>query len=204
MINTHEPTFYNHFDKTKQFEDDDVVAAKIKYIEENNLIVFRFHDHIHQTSPDGIYKGVVDKLEWDKYEISRRPYIYKLPETSLKDLSEQLKKIFQTPAIRVVGIPEMKLTNVSLVLGASGSTAQIKDLQREDVDAVIIGETNEWETVEYVRDAVNLGKNKALIIIGHANSEEPGMIYCAEWLKTFISEVPIEFIEAGDPFWTPN
>ncbi len=83
-------------------------------------------------------------------------------------------------------------------------TSQIRSLQRGDVEVLIIGETNEWETVEYVRDAVNIGKRKALIIIGHANSEETGMDYCAEWLKNFINEIPIELIEAGDSFWTPK
>ena len=41
------------------------------------------------------------------------------------------------------------------------------------------------------------------ILLGHANSEEAGMEYCARWLKTFIPEVPVEFLPAGDPFWTP-
>lgn len=203
MIITHEPTFYNHYDTTNQFEGDDVVATKQKYIKDNGLIVFRFHDHIHQTSPDGIFKGVVSKLGWTEYEQNQRPYIYKLPQTNLASLAEQLKITFNTPTIRVVGNPEMTLTNVGLVLGAAGATSQIKSLQRDDVEVLIIGETHEWETVEYVRDAVNMGKKKALIIIGHANSEEAGMDYVTKWLKTFISEVPIEFVPAGDPFWTP-
>ncbi|NJB69880.1 putative NIF3 family GTP cyclohydrolase 1 type 2 [Saonia flava] len=204
MVITHEPTFYNHFDTTEQFEGDSIVAAKQKYIKDNGMVVFRFHDHIHQTSIDGIYKGVVDKMDWKKYEQKQRPYIYKLPEMTLKELGNQLKTIFNTPLIRIVGNPGMPITQVGMVLGAAGSARQINVLQREDVEALIIGETHEWETVEYVRDAVTLGKKKALIIIGHANSEEPGMDYCASWLKSFISEVPVEFVPAGDPFWTPN
>jgi hypothetical protein len=27
---------------------------------------------------------------------------------------------------------------------------------------------------------------------------------CARWLKTFVTEVPIEFIPASEPFWTPK
>jgi hypothetical protein len=30
------------------------------------------------------------------------------------------------------------------------------------------------------------------------------MKYCAEWLKEFIKEVPIEFIAAEEPFWRPD
>ena len=40
--------------------------------------------------------------------------------------------------------------------------------------------------------------------MGHIPSEQAGMINCANWLKTFISEVPIEFIAAPEPFWSPN
>jgi len=46
--------------------------------------------------------------------------------------------------------------------------------------------------------------DKSLILLGHASSEEAGMEYCATWLKTFIDEVPIEFVPAGEPFWTPQ
>ncbi len=204
FIITHEPTFYNHFDTTHQFEDDKIVAAKKKYIEDNGLVVFRFHDHIHQTTPDGIYKGVSEALDWEQYTISQNPYIFQLPETSLQNLANQLKVIFPAATIRVVGNPEMMLTNASLVLGAPGSMPQIQSLQRNDVHVMIGGETHEWETVEYVSDAVSMGEKKALILIGHANSEEAGMDYCAKWLKTFITEVPVTFLPAGDPFWSPN
>jgi len=41
-------------------------------------------------------------------------------------------------------------------------------------------------------------------VLGHVISEENGMNECARWLKTFISEVPVEFIPAGEPFWSPQ
>ena len=56
------------------------------------------------------------------------------------------------------------------------------------------------ETIEYVRDASQAGLPMALVILGHAVSEEAGMAYCAQWLQSFISEIPVAFIEAGDPF----
>jgi hypothetical protein len=39
-------------------------------------------------------------------------------------------------------------------------------------------------------------------MLGHVASEEPGMEDLAKWLGTFISEVPIRFVPAGEPFWT--
>lgn len=39
-----------------------------------------------------------------------------------------------------------------------------------------------------------------MIILGHMMSEDHGMQEVAEWLRTFLSEVPIAFIAAGEPF----
>jgi hypothetical protein len=65
---------------------------------------------------------------------------------------------------------------------------------------MIAGETREWETVEYVRDPKDMGRSKALILLGHCISEEAGMKYCSKWLKTFVKGVPIKFIPTDDPF----
>jgi putative NIF3 family GTP cyclohydrolase 1 type 2 len=56
-------------------------------------------------------------------------------------------------------------------------------LVSDHVDALVIGETREWETVEYARDAVAQGREKSLIILGHAASEEGGLESCARWIR---------------------
>jgi hypothetical protein len=71
------------------------------------------------------------------------------------------------------------------------------------VDVLIVGESREWEVVEYAADTITAGKKKALIVLGHIVSEQAGMKYCAGWLKGFVSEVPVEFVAAEEPFWTP-
>ena len=202
MVITHEPTFYNHTDDKARYGDDPVLKAKLKFIEENDMVIWRFHDHWHRTSPDGIYKGVISKLGYEAYQQDQTYFI--LPKTTLKALASDLQGRLDIKTMRVVGEPDMSLSNVGLVLGAPGSMAQIAMLKRDDVDVLLAGEAPEWETVEYVRDAVAAGMNKAIIFLGHAISEEAGMEYCAEWLSTFIQEVPIEFVPANEPFWSPE
>jgi hypothetical protein len=72
------------------------------------------------------------------------------------------------------------------------------------VEVLVIGEVPEWETIEYVSDAAAEGKRKALILMGHIPSEQAGMENCAEWLKTFIKDVPVAFVPAAEFFWTPR
>ncbi|MCG2460361.1 Nif3-like dinuclear metal center hexameric protein [Flavobacteriaceae bacterium F89] len=204
LIITHEPTFYNHLDNKDTYGQDPIVLAKEKYIKDNGLAVFRFHDHWHAMKPDGIYKGVVDKLGWRDYERNQRPYTYRFPKMTLREISEDLKRKFKLSTIRVVGDPDMEITQAGLSLGSAGAKWQIAMLQRDDVQLLIIGESPQWETTPYVADAETLGKKKALIIMGHEVSEEAGMDYCATWLKTFVHEVPVEFVPAGNPFWAPE
>jgi len=202
FIITHEPTFYSHLDRTETFEKehDPVWADKERFIHEHNLVVWRFHDHWHLMKPDGIMFGVVRALDWQKFQSASDPSLFVVPETTVGQLAEQMKKRLGIHVLRYVANPEMKLTKVALAPGASGPERHRKLLQRDDVEVLAIGEVPEWETIEYVSDAVSEGKKKALILLGHIPSEQPGMEYCAEWLKTFVSEVPVEFVATKEPF----
>lgn len=200
LVITHEPTYYNHFDNKDLLEDDPVYAAKQAIIEENNLVVFRFHDHWHRTTPDGIYVGMIDKLKWSSYLIEGKRNIFELPGLSLAEVTDHMKKVFPEAIIRVIGDPDLVIEKAVFSAGAPGSAAHIRALQREEINLVVIGEAPEWESLAYVNDASQAGLPKSMIILGHTVSEEAGMEYCATWMRTFIEEVPVHFIAAGDPF----
>lgn len=202
LIIAHEPVFYNHLDNTEQFKDDPVYIEKKKYIDAHKLVIWRFHDYIHRMKPDAIDYGMALKLGWLKYTDGNMPERFTIPETTLEELLKDLKKIFPGNAFNVIGKPDMRLTRVVFSAGAPGSTVHFRLLRENGVDVVIAGEVPQWETYEYVRDAVTQGKNKAIIFLGHVTSEEPGMEYCAQWLKSFIKDIPVYFIESGPSYWT--
>jgi putative NIF3 family GTP cyclohydrolase 1 type 2 len=204
LIITHEPTFYNHLDKLdvlEQKENDPVLAAKLAFIAKHNLVVWRFHDHWHLRKPDGIVAGVVHALGWEKFQDAKNEHLFTIPETTMGKLAADLKVKLSTHAMRVVADPHQRVKRVALVPGASGFARETRALETPDVDVLLTGEPREWETVEYVADAVTEKKRKGLIILGHIPSEQAGMEECTRWLKTFVSEVPTEFVPAADPFW---
>lgn len=202
LIIAHEPLFYNHLDETKQFQNDPVILEKQKYIKDHGLVIWRFHDYIHMMDPDGISMGMIEKLGWNSYRTNGSLDKFRLPQTTLNDLLKELKLKFPGNAFQVIGKGDMKVSNIAFDCGAPGSMAHIRDLQDENIDVVIAGESQQWETYEYARDAVLQGRNKAVIFIGHINSEEAGMQYCATWLKGFIKDVPVHFVESGAAHWT--
>jgi putative NIF3 family GTP cyclohydrolase 1 type 2 len=202
LIIAHEPLYYNHLDETKMFQNDSVFLEKKRFIIDHKLVVWRFHDYIHSMKPDGIETGMVTKLGWKGYIVQGTTNRFVLPETTLKDVLKNLKQIFPKNSFYVVGNPEMKISNVRLAAGAPGSATHIKLLEDKNVDLVIAGEAQQWETYEYMRDAVAQGRNKAIIFLGHIASEESGMDYCAVWLKSFIKDIPVYFIECNPSYWS--
>ena len=203
FVITHEPTFYSHLDTPEGVADTDPVwAEKRAFIEKHGLVVWRFHDHWHMRKPDGIEAGNVHALGWEKFQRPDNQYLFVIPETTLKDLAAEVAKKLGSPVVRIVGDPQMKVTKVGFSPGAAGSEREIHALEQDDVQVLMVGETREWETVEYAADAVSEGRNKALIVIGHIPSEQPGMEECTRWLKGFVNEVPVEFVPAKQPFWT--
>src|ERR1700759_329523 len=205
FVITHEPTFYNHLDVPEGMaETDPVWAEKRAFIEKHNMVVWRFHDHWHERKPDGILVGMVHVLGWEKYQRKDVPYFFNLPETTVAKLAQETATKLGSSVLRVVGNPDMKVTKIALSPGSAGFERETHALERDDVEVLLVGETREWETVEYAADAVTEGKRKALIVIGHIPSEQAGMEECTRWLQTFLSNVKIEFVPAKQPFWLPK
>jgi putative NIF3 family GTP cyclohydrolase 1 type 2 len=203
FVITHEPTFYAHLDTPEGIPESDAVwAEKRIFIEKHGMVVWRFHDHWHMRKPDGIEAGNVHALGWEKFQRADNQYLFVLPETTVKELARQVSEKLGSSVVRVVGDPAMKITKVGFSPGAAGSQREIHALEQDDVQVLMVGETREWETVEYVADAVSEGRKKALVVIGHIPSEQPGMEECARWLKGFVKGVPVEFVPAKQPFWT--
>ena len=204
LIITHEPTFFNHTDDRpeRMDESDPVWTEKREFIAKHKLVIWRLHDHWHRRKPDGIQAGMTHALGWEKFQNPENQNLYTLPETTLGNLASEVARKLGSPAVRVVGDPEMKVTKVALNPGYTGFVRETHELEMDGVEVLLVGETREWETVEYAADAVSQGKRKALIVIGHVASEQAGMEECMRWMKTFLPGIRIEMVPTKQPFWT--
>lgn len=200
LIITHEPTFYDHWERTEWLGDNPIFQAKSEFIRKHGLTIWRFHDYWHRHNPDGIDLGMLRELNWEKLWDADSEVVT-LPGMKLADLVLHLKKRLRIPHIRIVGDKAMVCRRVGVGFGAPGGVRQIHNLGG-DVDTLLCGETVEWQTCEYVRDSNLLGVPKALVIMGHVDSEELGMKYLAEWLQPKVGEVPVTFVPAGSPILT--
>ena len=47
---------------------------------------------------------------------------------------------------------------------------------------------------EYVEDATAIGQPKGVIVLGHMMSEDWGMREVGDWLRAFLTDVPIDWV----------
>ncbi|GEO02645.1 hypothetical protein AAE02nite_03090 [Adhaeribacter aerolatus] len=199
FIIAHEPTYYNHQDDTAWLEQDAVYRYKADLLKKHNIAVWRNHDYIHSHKPDGVQTGLVAALGWQKYynpDIRNR---FVIPAISLQALIAHSKEKLGIQTVRYIGDLSQSCARILLLPGASGGTRHIEEIMKEKPDVIICGEAQEWETVEYVRDARAKGDKLALVLLGHAVSEEPGAEWLVAWLKPKVPGIKITHVPSRNP-----
>jgi len=195
FVVTHEPTFYSHLDQTENLEADSVYRAKQRFIQEHQLVVFRFHDHAHMLRPDPLVTGSARTLGLIGHGSPENPRVFVVPPTTLRALAGDMARRLNGRALRVVGDPDMQVTRIALGPGYGVPALT------PDIDLAIGGETPEnVGNAEYALDAMALGRPKATLLLGHMMSEDWGMQEVANWLQSFLDGVSIAWMPAGEPF----
>jgi putative NIF3 family GTP cyclohydrolase 1 type 2 len=200
LIVTCEPTFYNGNDDPGPRASDPIYLAKKAFIDERRLVIWRFQDHWAARTPNEFVTALADALGWAKFRAPENPLIYAIPSTTVSALTAHVRaRLGVRGGIRVIGSPGMRVRRVFISPGTTSLQATIDNLPMADL--VLSGEPREWEAVEYVFDTASAGQPKGMIAVGRVLSEEAGMRACAAWLRPLITEVPIEAIAVGDPYW---
>jgi putative NIF3 family GTP cyclohydrolase 1 type 2 len=198
MVIVHEPTYYSDADALEPVKDEEVYKIKADFARRNNIIVWRIHDHWHAHVPDGIRAGWNHNLGWDKYLVKDSDRSWEIPATTLGELAKWLAKSLESRSIRVIGDPNLRVTKI----GYGSHTLDGNMGPMKDSDCVIVSEAREYDSFEFLRDAVYANPKRSAIIISHQAGEDIGMDEFARWLKPFVPEVPIRFIATTDEYWS--
>jgi putative NIF3 family GTP cyclohydrolase 1 type 2 len=199
FIIAHEPTFYNHLDKTDWLENDEVYRFKADLLKKHNMAIWRNHDHIHRHFPDGVKMGLITQLGWENYFDPKVNHRVVIPAITLKELIGHIKLKLGISTVRYIGELSQSCKKILVSPGFGDGSGIISWINKEKPDVVIGGEFHEWEVPEYIRDARATGQPVSLIIMGHADSEEPGSEYMATWLKEKVPGLKVAHIPAKNP-----
>ncbi len=188
---------------------DPAYLAKREILQSNQMVVWKFVDNWEARRVDGQLAGLARALKWEKNHrpkgsppFQKGDAYFEFPETTAGGLIGGIKAALKLQGIRVIGDRETRVRKVALMPGLTLVSELGKILSEPGVDAVVAGEPVEWEAAPYFEDVIAMGQKKVMILLGQAASCDPGSGEVAEWLKTFVREVPVEWIPAGEPFWS--
>src|SRR5438876_99199 len=83
------------------------------------------------------------------------------PGTTLARLAKDMQSQLKIRTMRVVGDPGLAIHHAIASWGYVSQPPAFRLLARPDIDALIVGETREWELVEYAQDMISAGQKKA-------------------------------------------
>ncbi len=225
LMIVHEPTFYSTMDYPEWKADfsNNVYEEKKKLLEEHGIVIWRDHDHMHMHQPDSIFTGVTKHLGWEEFARptdENEPFTFKFdhPECTVEELHQELTEKLKLNGLRYIGNPQAKVRTIAIVghlclnslfddhMDENGyfveyGTEVIRQMEKSGVDVILPGEIIEWTVLSYIRDAVELGYNKAMFNIGHFNWEELGMRYAKDWIEDLVAgEVPVHYVRCKDMY----
>lgn len=214
LIITHEPTLFLEWKSKDPFtENNPVYREQKRLIDENQINIWRFHDHMHAEQKDGIYQGLEKELGWESYVLPDIPgsptehfgACYEIPPMSLQELADFFKDKLAMEKIRAVGDPEMKVTRVSILVGGGSQGLgdpwkPLKIMEERNLDVIVCGEIHELLSTPFLRNMQALGYQQAMLVLGHERSEEAGMKHLGSWLAPILPGIPVEFVDSGEPF----
>jgi putative NIF3 family GTP cyclohydrolase 1 type 2 len=183
-------------------------AAKKKFIDDNKLVLWRFGENWQSLPGQYRLRALTAALGWQKYQDAKATEsvspvggaVFAVPSTALRNLAGDLKRNQGWHSLRVLGDPAATISRVAVRPGYLRVPDAMRLVRGTKVDAVICGESCEWEAFPYFEDWVTAGWGKAFIQLGFAASEDPGSKAMADWLKSLFPETRVSAIACGEPF----
>ncbi len=185
VIVTHEPTFY--WDDVRSDRTEYEIAAdngtpfeaKQRLLDEHGAAVIRIHDLWDSYPEWGITAALARTLNWGNRisELGQVP-VYQVQAVPLGEVARYAKVRCRLAGLRTVGDLSRVVSKVALAVGAFGGLGTVGRAMEQGADCLIGGECSEWQVVRFCEDA-----GFGMILLGHAESEEPGMGTMAEFLR---------------------
>jgi putative NIF3 family GTP cyclohydrolase 1 type 2 len=189
---THEPTFYEGFEGTPIA--DKMTIEKKMLLDELGMTVLRCHDTWDRMPEYGEGDALGKMLGFP----FKRPYttclyaVSDVGDMTVRELAEHVREVVKPlgePNVLVKGDLDRRIHRMGFGFGCAGELPFIYELK---CDVILIADDsyNSWDGGLWVADL-----DFPIIMINHATSEKPGMIYLAKWLRERYPDIPIEYID---------
>jgi len=208
MLITHEPTFWDHgrdFASTKDWQPGTLIhgigTRKLRFIEDNGLVIFRLHDVWDRFPEIGIPWAWAKFLGFEERPVELADggamHRYDIEPVTLDDFARRIASKTATigePYVQVVGDGGRKLSRIGL---GTGCICHIDIYRQMGCDAGVIVDdgTHYWRDIQRAAD-----DGYPLIRVNHATAEEPGMVTLAAYVKETFPSLEVAHIPHGCSF----
>jgi putative NIF3 family GTP cyclohydrolase 1 type 2 len=199
FIVCHEPTFWNHWDKTDD-ETPDLLAKK-GFIQEHGLTILRLHDTWDRWPGIGIPWAWARQLgfETEPVKIGNRGYQhrYDIESMPFADFARRVGAACASigePQVQMAGDPERLVSRIGV---GTGCGCQIPVFREMGCDCSIVCDDGScyWSVIQQAIDC-----DHPVIRVNHATSEEPGMVTLAAYLNEQFPDLAAEHVPQGCRF----
>jgi putative NIF3 family GTP cyclohydrolase 1 type 2 len=193
LLITHEPTFYEHWDRDVD-EELEGVRLKRELLEDSRLVVMRNHDAWDRWPGVGIPWAWGEFLElgdpaatteagWmHRYDMAPRPF------GEFVDHVATCTARLGEPVLQVLGDPAGEVSRIGIGTGCACSlAAQLK--MGCDCSIVCDDGTSYWRDLQLAQD-----QGHPVIRVNHGTSEEPGMRTMADHINEHLDGVEAEYL----------
>jgi putative NIF3 family GTP cyclohydrolase 1 type 2 len=209
VVVAHEPTFFSHFDLDGFEEQAGKISpaalkamgptrdAKLRWIEENKMVVIRSHDVVDQM-PGGVVDSLVKHLGFSASDVIVRRYPYRVvrisPAVTAEELARRLARSFAAigqPGVVFYGDPQRVVASLGLGTGYGCVPWDFVELGAE-MCVTIDDRIKTWIETEWADDS-----GYPMIVIHHGTAEEWGMHSLHEKLVKEFPHLPVKLQVQG-------
>ena len=194
LLITHEPTFHDHMDSEPSTT---LYREKKALVDSSGMTIYRYHDSMHFRDEDLVNREFLRRMGWKGTFDGDVHFTLDAPKNPT-ELAKNVRDRLGHPCVRLVGRQDGAVQTILLLLGARGEQPYV-DFIDEEAQLAIGGETCEWFGCEPTRDAAELGRQKTVLLLGHAASEKFAMEAFAESIDGKYG-IPARYFDCGDLF----
>ena len=212
LVLSYEPVFFSRAERPSSpgrgpgglDPEDPVYKAKKKFIEDNGLIVYRFHDRWQARRQDDMVTALAEAMGWKDRAVtgsnSQSSALFDIPVATAEQVVAGIRtRLKLNGGLRAVGDRTARVRRVLLHPGSM--TPATMWTRYTEADLIIAGEVREWENTHFAADLFTAGEKHGLVTVGRVVSEDPGMRLCSTWIKSIVKEFPVQHFDAGDAYW---
>lgn len=199
FVLTHEIPFFStaqsKWYRTLPEEEKPHNRARRRILDEHGMCVCRCHSNWDGT-PGGVMDSCAEALGFTEYaHQAQYCCTYLIEPMTVAELADHAKLALGVPVVRVAGDLARTVMRVSVMYGGLLQLFYgVDEAIIAGADAIICGEALDYS----FRAAVDA--DIPLIETSHTNSENPGMREFARLLASRLPDLPVRFIDAGQPW----